>query len=346
MEFKAQIVASFLNGEIEGDAEVSVNTVSKIEEAEAGALAFLANPKYTPYLYTTKASIVLINKDLQLEQPVSCTLIRVADAYSAFASLLELYQSAKGQKSGVSPQAFIEPSAKVGPDAYIGPFAYIGENVTIGKNAKIYPHVYIGDNVTIGDDVTIYSGVKIYHECQLGNFVTIHASSVIGADGFGFAPSADNQYKKIPQIGNVVLEDYVEIGANACVDRATMGSTYVRKGVKLDNLVQVAHNVDVGSNTVIAAQSGIAGSVKIGANCMFGGQVGISGHIHIADGVKLSAQTGVSNSLKKENNIYGGTPAIDIINFQRSSIVYKQLPSLIKQIAQLQKELDALKANK
>lgn len=346
MEFKAQIIAAFLNGEIEGDADVAVTNVAKIEEATPGTLAFLANPKYTPYLYTTKASIVLINKDLQLEQPVSCTLIRVTDAYSAFASLLELYQNAKAQKSGISSQAFIESSAKVGEDAYVGPFAYIGENVTIGKNAKIYPHAYIGDNVTIGDNATIYSGVKIYHECVLGNHVTIHASTVIGADGFGFAPSADNQYKKIPQIGNVILEDYVEVGANSCIDRATMGSTIIRKGVKLDNLIQIAHNVEVGQNTVIAAQSGVAGSVKIGANCMFGGQTGVSGHITVADGVKLTAQTGVSNSLKKENHIYGGTPAIEMSNFHRSSIHYKNLPALATLVNQLKKEIEALKANK
>jgi UDP-3-O-[3-hydroxymyristoyl] glucosamine N-acyltransferase len=346
MEFKAQIIAAFLNGEIEGDADATVTTVAKIEEATPGTLAFLANPKYNHYLYTTKATIVLVNKDLQLEQPVSCTLIRVADAYAAFASLLELYQNAKKQKVGVSTQACIEPSAKIGEDAYVGPFAYIGENVTIGNNAKIYPHVYIGDNTVIGDNATIYSGVKIYHECVLGNSVTIHASSVIGADGFGFAPSAANQYKKIPQIGNVVLEDYVEIGANACIDRATMGSTIIRKGVKLDNLIQVAHNVEVGENTVMAAQSGVAGSTKIGENCMFGGQVGIAGHITIANGVKLAAQTGIGNSLKFEDQILMGAPGIDIRNFQKSTIVFKNLPDLAKQVSELKKEIAALKANK
>lgn len=346
MEFKAQIIAAFLNGEIEGDADATVTTVAKIEEATPGTLAFLANPKYNHYLYTTKATIVLVNKDLQLEQPISCTLIRVADAYAAFASLLELYQNAKQQKVGISTQACIEQSAKLGEDAYVGPFAYIGENVTIGKNAKIYPHVYIGDNTVIGDNATIYSGVKIYHECVLGNNVTIHASSVIGADGFGFAPSAANQYKKIPQIGNVVIEDYVEIGANACIDRATMGSTIIRKGVKLDNLIQVAHNVEVGENTVMAAQSGIAGSTKVGANCMFGGQVGIAGHITIANGVKLAAQTGIGNSLKIEDQILMGAPGIDIRNFQKSTIVFKNLPDLAKQVSELKKEIAALKANK
>lgn len=346
MEFKAQVIAAFLNGEIEGNADVAVTSVAKIEEATPGTLAFLANPKYTPYLYTTKASIVLINKDLQLEQPVSCTLIRVENAYGAFASLLDLYQQAKGQKSGISPQAFIEDSAKLGEDAYVGPFAYIGENVTIGKNAKIYPHAYIGDNATIGDNVTIYAGVKVYHECILGNHVTIHAGTVIGADGFGFAPNADNEYKKVAQIGNVILEDYVEIGANSCVDRATMGSTIIRKGVKLDNLIQIAHNVEVGKNTVIAAQSGVAGSVKVGENCMFGGQTGISGHITVANGVKLTAQTGVSNSLKKEDQIYSGTPAIESRTFQRSSVHYKNLNEMATQIRELKKELEALKAGK
>lgn len=346
MEFKAQVIAAFLNGEIDGDAEVSVSNVAKIEEATPGTLAFLANPKYNQFLYTTKASIVLVNKDLQLEQPVSCTLIRVADAYSAFASLLELYQNAKLSKEGISPQAVIEPSAKFGEGAYVGALAYIGENVIVGKNAKIYPHVYIGDNVTIGDNVMLFAGAKIYHECVIGNNVTVHAGSVVGADGFGFAPSSANEYKKVPQIGNVILEDYVEIGANACIDRATMGSTIIRKGVKLDNLIQVAHNVEVGENTVIAAQSGVAGSTKVGANCMFGGQVGIAGHITIANGVKLAAQTGVNNSLKTENQIYMGAPAIEFKNFQKSSIVFKGLPELAKQVSELKKEIEALKGNK
>lgn len=346
MEFTAQIIAAFLNGEIEGDADATVATVAKIEEATPGSLAFLANPKYTHYLYTTGATIVLINKDLELEQPVSSTLIRVADAYGAFASLLELYQSSKPQKTGVSAQACIEPSSKLGDDAYVGPFAYIGENVTIGKNAKIYPHVYIGDNTVIGDNASIFAGVKIYHECVIGNNVTIHAGSVIGADGFGFAPSADNQYKKIAQIGNVILEDYVEIGANACVDRATMGSTIIRKGVKLDNLIQVGHNAEVGENTVVAAQSGIAGSSKVGSNCMFGGQVGISGHITIANGVKLAAQTGVNNSLKIEDQILMGSPAMEVRSYQRSFVGYKNLPNLAKQVNEIKKELESLKATR
>lgn len=345
MEFKAQIIAAFLNGEIEGDADATVTTVAKIEEATEGTLAFLANPKYNHYLYTTKATIVLINKDLELEQPVSCTLIRVPDAYAAFASLLELYQNAKLSKTGISAQACIEPSATLGEDAYVGAFAYIGENVKIGKNAKIYPHVYVGDNTVIGDNVILYSGVKVYHECVFGNNVTVHAGSVIGADGFGFAPSADNQYKKIPQIGNVILEDYVEIGANACIDRATMGSTVIRKGVKLDNLIQIAHNVEVGENTVIAAQSGVAGSSKIGSNCMFGGQTGISGHINIASGVKLGAQTGVNNTLKIEDQILMGTPAMDARLFHRSFVALKGLPELLKQVRSLEKEIEALKAN-
>lgn len=346
MEFKAQVIAAFLNGEVEGNPDAVVTTVAKIEEATPGTLAFLANPKYTQYIYSTKATIVLVNKDLQLEQPVSCTLIRVADAYGAFASLLELYQNAKSQKSGINPQAYIEPTAQLGENAYVGPFAYIGENVSIGKNAKIYPHAYIGDNTVIGDNASIFAGVKIYHECAIGNNVTIHAGSVIGADGFGFAPNADNEYKKIPQIGNVVIEDYVEIGANTCIDRATMGSTVIRKGVKIDNLIQIGHNVEIGVNTVMAAQTGIAGSTKVGANCMLGGQTGVSGHIYLADGVKLTAQTGVNNSLKKENQIYSGTPAIEARNFQRSSVAYKNLPDLIQQVYQLKRELEAIKADK
>lgn len=346
MEFTAKMIAEFLQGQVVGNPDVKVNSVSKIEEGKPGTLAFLANPKYEDYLYTTKASIVLVNQTFEPQKNVEATLIKVADAYQAFAALLDLYVQSKPKKKGVDAQSSISASAKYGENAYIGAFAFIGNNVSIGNNAQIYPQVYIGDNVNIGDNVTLYPGVRIYEECKLGNQVTIHAGAVIGADGFGFAPNSDNNYKKIPQIGNVVIEDFVEIGANATIDRATMGSTIVRKGVKLDNLIQVAHNVEIGENTVMAAQTGIAGSTKVGKNCMFGGQVGLAGHITIADGVKIAAQAGIMSSLKVENEVVIGAPAFGYSDYMKSYVVFKQLPQLTKKIAQLEKELAELKANK
>ncbi len=340
MEFTAKSIAEFLQGTIEGNPDVKVSTVAKIEEGTPGALSFLSNPKYSKYLYTTQSSVVLINNDFTLEGSTSTTLIRVPNAYEAFAKLLNLVSSMQKRKSGIHPQTSIDKSAKLGNDVYVGAFACIGENVVVGNNVQIYPHVIIGDNVTVGEDVILYSGVKVYSDCVIGKSCIVHAGAVIGSDGFGFAPQADGSYQKIPQIGNVILEDNVEVGANTTIDRATMGSTIIRKGVKLDNLIQIAHNVEVGENTVIAAQSGIAGSTKVGKNCMIGGQVGISGHITIADGVKLSAQTGVPNSIKEPNEIMIGSPAMSSKKFGRSFVVFKKLPDLQRDVDNIKRLID------
>lgn len=343
MEFTAQAIAEFLKGEVEGNPEVKVNNVAKIEEAEQGTLAFLANPKYAKYLYTTNASIVLINKDYQLENEVKATLIRVENAYESFAKLLELAEQARPVKQGVSSLAFIEESAKIGDGVYIAPFVYIGENVVVEDHVKLYPHVFIDDNVSIKKNSTLNAGVKVYHECVIGENCIIHAGAVIGSDGFGFAPDENNVYRKIPQLGNVIVEDNVEIGSNTTIDRATMGSTFIKKGAKLDNLNQIGHNVQIGENTVIAAQSGVAGSTKVGKNCQFAGQSGIAPHIQIADGVKIAPQSGVPNTIKNEGSIVMGTPAFNIREFQKSFIVYKQLPDLFKRVKQLENELNKLK---
>ena len=343
MEFNAAALAGFLKGEVIGDPETKVNTVAKIEEGHPGALSFLANPKYEHHLYTTKSSIVLVNKSFVPSASVSATLIKVENAYEAFASLLQLVDQARPRKKGVHPTAVIEPTATIGRDVYIGPYACIGENCHIGDECSVYPHVYIGDNTRIGDKCTMFPGVKIYHDCILGNNCVVHAGSVIGSDGFGFAPQSETEFMKIPQIGNVVIEDNVEIGANVAIDRATMGSTIIRKGVKLDNLIQIGHNVEIGENTVMAGQTGVAGSAKIGRNCMFGGQVGISGHLKIADGTKIGAQSGIPGDVKKENTILLGYPAIDYKNFYRSSVVFRQLPELKRKIEELEKEIGQLK---
>ena len=343
MEFNAAALAGFLKGEVIGDPETKVNTVAKIEEGHPGALSFLANPKYEHHLYTTKSSIVLVNKSFVPSGSVSATLIKVENAYEAFASLLQLVDQARPRKKGVHPTAVIEPTATIGRDVYIGPYACIGENCHIGDECSVYPHVYIGDNTRIGDKCTMFPGVKIYHDCILGNNCVVHAGSVIGSDGFGFAPQSETEFMKIPQIGNVVIEDNVEIGANVAIDRATMGSTIIRKGVKLDNLIQIGHNVEIGETTVMAGQTGVAGSAKIGRNCMFGGQVGISGHLKIADGTKIGAQSGIPGDVKKENTILLGYPAIDYKNFYRSSVVFRQLPELKRKIEELEKEIGQLK---
>ncbi len=343
MEFTAKSIAEFLNGEIVGNPEVKVNNVAKIEEAKQGTLAFLANPKYTKYLYTTNASIVLINKDFELEKSVSTTLIKVDNAYESFAKLLELAEQAKPVKQGISSLAFIDESAKIGDGVYIAPFVYIGENVVVEDNVKLNPHVFIDDNVTIKKNSTLNSGVKIYHECIIGENCIVHAGAIIGSDGFGFAPDENNVYRKIPQLGNVIIEDNVEVGSNTTIDRATMGTTYIRKGAKLDNLIQIAHNVQIGENTVMAAQSGIAGSTKIGKNCQFEGQSAVAPHLQIADGVKVVPQAGIPNNIKEENSIVMGTPAFNIREFQRSFIVYKQLPDLYKRVKELENELTKLK---
>ncbi|HEY5469551.1 MAG TPA: UDP-3-O-(3-hydroxymyristoyl)glucosamine N-acyltransferase [Bacteroidales bacterium] len=343
MEFTAATIAGFLKGEIEGNPEIKVNTVAKIEEGSAGALSFLANPKYEHYLYTTKSSVVLVNKDFIPSGKITATLIRVPNAYEAFASLLTLVEQSRPKKTGIHPTAVIEASAKIGKDVFIGAFAYISENCSVGDGSKIFAQAYIGDYTKIGQNCIINPGVKIYHECIIGNNCIIHAGTVIGSDGFGFAPQSGNEYLKIPQVGNVILEDNVEIGANVTIDRATMGSTIIRRGVKLDNLIQIGHNVEVGENTVMAAQTGISGSTKIGKNCMFGGQVGLSGHIKIADGTKIGAQAGILSEIKVENSAIIGTPAIEIKNFMKSSILFRKLPELAKKIDILEKELESLK---
>ncbi|HOU02535.1 MAG TPA: UDP-3-O-(3-hydroxymyristoyl)glucosamine N-acyltransferase [Bacteroidales bacterium] len=343
MEFSAATIAGFLKGEIEGDPETVVHTIAKIEEGHQGALSFLANPKYEHFIYSTKSSIVLVNKNFVPSSKVEATLIRVENAYEAFASLLRLVDQSRPRKKGIHPTAVIEQTASVGKDVYIGPYSYIGENCIIGDNCSIYPQVYIGDNTKIGSGCTINPGVKIYHDCILGEGCIIHAGTVIGSDGFGFAPQSETEFMKIPQLGNVVIEDHVEIGANAAIDRATMGSTIIRKGVKLDNLIQIGHNVEVGENTVMAAQTGIAGSSKVGRNCMFAGQVGIAGHLTIADGTKLGAQAGVAGNIKNENSIFTGYPAIDHRNFLKSSVIFKNLPELKMKLDALEKTIESLK---
>lgn len=340
MEFTARQIADFLKGEVEGDAEVKVHTISKIEEATAGSLTFLANPAYTPWIYKTGASIVLVNKDFKPESPLQSTLVKVDNAYHALAALLNLYQQSLPQKTGISSMASVAESAKTGKEVYIGEFAVIGENVTLGDHVKIYPHCYIGDNVVIKDNSVIHSGVKVYDQCVIGHDCTIHSGAVIGADGFGFAPQSDNNYMKIAQIGNVILEDHVEIGANTTIDRATMGSTVIKKGVKLDNLIQVAHNVVIGENTVIAAQTGIAGSSKVGRNCMIGGQVGISGHLTIGNDVKIAAQSGLSSNVKN-GKIIMGSPAFDHDKYIKSYIHFRNLEKLNKRVDELEKQLGA-----
>lgn len=346
MEFSAHQIAEVLEGKVSGNGDVKLNNVAKIEEAKTGDLAFLANLKYATHLYTTEASAVLVNEGFIPEKDTNATLIYVKDAYQAFASLLDMVAETMFQpKVGVEQPCFIHEGVSQNDGLYVGAFAYIGKDVKLGKNVKIYPQCYIGDNVIIGDDCTIYSGAKIYHACSLGNNVTIHSGVVVGSDGFGFAPTDTANYKKIPQIGNVIIEDYVEIGANTTVDRATMGSTIIRKGVKLDNQIQIGHNVEIGENTVMAAQTGIAGSVKIGKNCMFGGQVGIAGHLEITDGVKLAAKSGISGDIKEKDVILMGAPAYPIRDYQRSYIVQRKLPELKNRVHQLEKELKALKEN-
>ena len=341
MEFSARQIADFIQGKVEGDENATVHTFAKIEEGTPGAISFLSNPKYTHYIYTTESSIVLVNEDLELNQPVKATLIRVKNAYECVAKLLQLYQSAQPKKKGIHPQAFVSPTAKVGNDCYIGAFAYIGDNVQIGDNTQIYPHTVVEDGVNMGNGCLIYPNVTIYKDCRIGNNVTIHAGSVIGADGFGFAPNTEG-YDKIPQIGIVILEDDVEIGANTCVDRSTMGATIVHKGVKLDNLVQIAHNVEVGENTVMSAQTGVAGSTKIGKWCMFGGQVGLAGHITIGDKTFLGAQSGVPSSLKGNETLIG-TPPTSPQAYFKSIALTRKLPDLYKQLNELQKQVDELK---
>ncbi len=339
MEFSAGQIAALLGGVVDGDENTMVSNLSKIEDGKTGTLSFLANPKYTNYIYDTNASIVIVNKTLVLDKPIKlgCTLIRVEDSYASFAQLLEMYNQVKGEKTGIEQPSFISNNSTLGTNCYVGAFAYIGANVKIGENVKIYPHVYIGDNCTIGSNTTLFSGVKIYHECVIGNNVIIHSSTVIGSDGFGFAPQNGKEFAKVPQIGNVIIEDNIEIGSNCSIDRATLGSTILRKGVKLDNLVQIAHNVEVGENTVIAGLSGVAGSTKVGKNCMIAAQVGIVGHIKIADGVKIAGQAGVGASIEKENEIVQGSPSFSLGDFRRSYVLFRNLPKLNDRLNKLEK---------
>ena len=343
MKFTASQIAIHINGKVEGDDSVSVNGFSKIEEGKNGDISFLANPKYEDHLYTTKASIVVVSHVLELREPVQSTLIRVSDPYASFAKLMRFYQNSLSTNLvGIEQPSFIHPTAKLGKDVYIAAFSYVGENVVIGDNVKIYPHCYLGNEVKVGNSTTFFAGVKIYNHCVVGNEVLIHAGTVIGSDGFGFAPQSNGSYKKVPQLGNVVVEDCVEIGANVCIDRATMGSTIIRKGTKLDNLVQIAHNVEVGDNTVVAAQAGISGSTKIGKQVTIGGQAGIVGHIHIADGTKINGQSGVSKSIRRENTIVTGSPAFDFSTSMRAQAVYRKLPELDKKIKELESLLEIL----
>lgn len=343
MEFTARQIADLLKGKIEGKEDAKVSRLDKIEEGAEGGLTFLANPKYTPFIYTTKASVVIVDHTFIAEQPVTSTLVRVENAYQSFVQLLEIYNQIQRDKKGIEQPSFVSSTATLGKDIYIGAFAYIGNNVKVGNNVKIYPQVYIGDNVVIGDNSTLFSGARIYSDCIIGNDCTIHSGTIIGADGFGFTPNSANQYNKVAQIGNVILEDHVDVGANTTIDRATLGSTIIRKGVKLDNLIQIAHNVEIGENTVIAAQTGVAGSTKIGKDCMIGGQVGIVGHITIADKVKIAAQSGIGSSITTEGEILQGSPAFGIGDYKRTYVVFRKLPALEKRIQELEQMIADLK---
>lgn len=345
MKFTAQQIAEALEGTVEGNKDCVVTGVSELDAGKPQTLSFFANPKYEKYIYTTQAAIVLVNTDFIPTETVSATLIRVPDAYAAMASLLQMYEEIRPKKTGIEKPSFISKSAKIGNNVYIGAFAYIGENVTIGNNVKIYPNTYIGDNVSVEDNCQLFAGVKIYSHTKIGQHCNIHAGAVIGSDGFGFAPQKNGTFQKIPQLGKVVIEDYVEIGANTCIDRAMMGTTLIKSGVKLDNLVQVAHNCEVGENTVIAAQSGIAGSTTLGENCMLGGQVGIAGHITLGAGVYLQAQAGVNSDIPKGKKLMG-TPAISLNQYYKSYAHFKQLPELSKQLKDVKKELKNLASKK
>ncbi|MBQ6751692.1 MAG: UDP-3-O-(3-hydroxymyristoyl)glucosamine N-acyltransferase [Bacteroidaceae bacterium] len=347
MVFTAQQIAGYTGGTVEGDPNVTVNNFAKIEEGTEGALSFLANPQYEQYIYETKASVVLVNQDFQPSQEVKATLVRVANAYESVAKLLQLYQSMQQKRVGIDSLAFIHPSAKIGKDCYIGPFVAIAEGVEIGDGVVLHPHVTIGRNAKVGSDTEIYSNAVIYHDCVVGSRCILHAGCVIGADGFGFAPTA-NGYDKIPQIGIVTIEDDVEIGANTCIDRSTMGSTVIHKGVKLDNLVQIAHNVEVGQHTVMSAQVGVAGSSKVGEWCMFAGQVGIAGHLKVGDRTTMGAQAGLAggNLARKGGATLMGYPAIEHKKFAKNMAALNSLPDLLKEVAALKKEIEELKNNK
>ena len=341
MEFSAKQIAEFIQGTIVGDENATVHTFAKIEEGMPGAISFLSNPKYTHYIYDTQSSIVLVNKDFEPEKEIKATLIKVDNAYESLAKLLNLYEMSKPKKTGIDPLAYIAPTAKIGENVYIAPFACVGDNAEIGDNTSLHPHATVGSGAKIGNNCILYPHATVYHDCRVGNNCTLHAGSVVGADGFGFAPSPEG-YEKIPQIGITILEDNVEIGANTCIDRATMGATVIRKGVKLDNLIQIAHNVEVGSHTVMASQVGVAGSTKIGEWCMFGGQVGVAGHITVGNRVNMGAQSGVNGSVKDGKQLIG-TPPIEFKNYFKSSAVFKKLPDMYLELASLKKEIEELK---
>ena len=342
MEFTAKIIAQYLHGEVEGNENAVVSSLSKIEEGQPGTLSFLSNEKYAHYIYDTNASIVLVNKSFVAERPIKATLIRVENAYESLSMLLQLYAQSLPQPSGIEQPSYVADGVKLPENVYLGAFAYISKGVTLGENAKIYPQVYIGENVKIGKNVTLYSGVKIYKECVIGDNCIIHSGAVIGADGFGFAPQADGRYAKIPQLGNVVIENDVEIGANTTIDRSTMGSTVIRQGVKLDNLCHVAHNCEVGENTVMAAQAGLAGSTKLGKNIMVGGQCGFAGHMSVPDGSKFGGKTGINSELKS-SGAYIGYPAVPHIQFFKNQVMMKNLPKMSDELTALRKEIEELK---
>ncbi|TDE07281.1 UDP-3-O-(3-hydroxymyristoyl)glucosamine N-acyltransferase [Flavobacterium sandaracinum] len=338
MKFTAEQIAGILEGEVVGNPMAEVFRLSKIEEGAEGSLTFLSNPKYLNYIYSTKASVTIVNNTFVPESPVTTTLIKVHDAYAAFSKLLEFYNQVKLNKSGIEQPSFLSQSVKYGDNLYLGSFSYVGQNVVLGENVKIYPNCFIGDNVIIGDNVVLFAGAKIYSETVIGNNCTIHSGAIIGADGFGFAPNPDGTYTKIPQIGNVIIEDNVDIGSCTTIDRATMGSTIIRKGVKLDNQIQIAHNVEIGENTVIAAQTGVAGSTKIGRNGMIGGQVGISGHLNIGNNVRIQAQSGVGRNIK-DNEILQGSPTFGYNDFSKSYVHFKNLPKIVAEIEELKKQI-------
>ncbi|MCD8266732.1 MAG: UDP-3-O-(3-hydroxymyristoyl)glucosamine N-acyltransferase [Prevotellaceae bacterium] len=342
MDFSAETIAGFVGGTVEGDPKVTIHDFAKIEEGRPGCISFLGNEKYLHYIHETKSSIVIVNRSFNIEGVTAATLIRVDNAYDTIAKLLTIYDQMSPKKKGIDTLSFVAASAEIGEDCYVGPFAYIGENVKIGRGTSVYPHAVVYDGASVGENCTLYPNVSVYHGCKIGNNCILHSGAVIGADGFGFVPTPEG-YEKFPQVGIVTIEDNVEIGANTCVDRSTMGSTYVRKGVKIDNLVQIAHNDDIGENTVMSAQTGVAGSTKIGQWCMFGGQVGIGGHATIANRTMAGAQAGIPNSVKKEGTAIQGSPAIDGKRFWRASVVFKQLPELSAMVSRLQKEVEELK---
>ncbi|TDW51527.1 UDP-3-O-[3-hydroxymyristoyl] glucosamine N-acyltransferase [Flavobacterium sp. 270] len=338
MKFTAEQIAGILEGEVVGNPNAEVSRLSKIEEGEEGSLTFLANPKYINHIYTTKASVTIVNDSFIPESEITTTLIKVEDAYASFSKLLQFYNQVKLNKNGIETNSFLSEGTKYGENLYLGAFSYVGQNVVLGENVKIYPNSFIGDNVIIGDNVYIFAGAKIYSETVIGDFCTIHSGAIIGADGFGFAPNEDGEYDKVPQIGNVIIEDNVDVGANTTIDRATLGSTIIRKGVKLDNQIQIAHNVEIGKNTIIAAQTGVAGSTKIGENCMIGGQVGIVGHLTIGNNVRVQAQSGVTRNIK-DGEILQGSPTFNLSDFSKSYVHFKNLPKIVAELEDLKKQI-------